>query len=371
MKSYYASPERSNSHELWKSIKTLNKTPFLDTFLVSISGLLAILNKHRQIVFLNDKLMHALGINNPDLALGLRPGEAIDCIHADDEPGGCGTSRYCSTCGAAISIVTCLASNEPVERICAAQVLRNGKIVDIVFQVRSVPFTLEEEKFVILFLQDITAQQKWMSIERTFLHDLNNTVTSLVGTADLIEMDGPDDELIKDMIDLSSRIKNEIDIHRSLTSAKHISITYSPKPYVVEEILEETKRSVANHSASHGKHLEISFEDPSLTVTCECGMIVRVLSNMLLNAFEATEPDGIVMIHARRNSNKTRFEVWNKSFIPGNVQLRVFQRNFSTKDGDGRGIGTYSMKLLGEEFLGGEVGFNSSEENGTTFWLEL
>ncbi|MCG8333275.1 MAG: ATP-binding protein, partial [Proteobacteria bacterium] len=37
----------------------------------------------------------------------------------------------------------------------------------------------------------------------------------------------------------------------------------------------------------------------------------------------------------------------------------------------GRGLGTYSMKLLGEEFLGGKVAFSSTEEKGTEFTITL
>ncbi len=48
---------------------------------------------------------------------------------------------------------------------------------------------------------------------------------------------------------------------------------------------------------------------------------------------------------------------------------RIFQRNFSTKAEAGRGIGTFSMKLLGEEVLGGKVSFTSTENDGTVFVL--
>ena len=56
----------------------------------------------------------------------------------------------------------------------------------------------------------------------------------------------------------------------------------------------------------------------------------------------------------------------NPGFIPEPSQLQVFQRSFSTK-GRGRGIGTYSMKMLTEEYLGGAISFRSSEREGTTF----
>ena len=48
----------------------------------------------------------------------------------------------------------------------------------------------------------------------------------------------------------------------------------------------------------------------------------------------------------------------------------MFQRSFSTK-GAGRGLGTYSIKLLGEKYLNGKVGFISEQGRGTIFSVEL
>ncbi|MCP4426270.1 MAG: ATP-binding protein, partial [Chloroflexi bacterium] len=53
-------------------------------------------------------------------------------------------------------------------------------------------------------------------------------------------------------------------------------------------------------------------------------------------------------------------------YMPRDVQLQVFQRSFSTK-GSGRGLGTYSMKLLSERYLDGRVSFQSSLAEGTIF----
>jgi sensor histidine kinase regulating citrate/malate metabolism len=60
----------------------------------------------------------------------------------------------------------------------------------------------------------------------------------------------------------------------------------------------------------------------------------------------------------------------NPTFMPRDVQLQVFKRSFSTK-GTGRGIGTYSMRLLASKYLGGEVDFTTSQAEGTTFRVQL
>ena len=105
----------------------------------SVSGLLAILDEHRQIVSVNDSLLQALGIEDPAQVLGLRPGEALDCVHAHEDPAGCGTTKFCSTCGAAISIVSSLETDEPVERLCALSSNKGGKTVDLAMLVKSHP----------------------------------------------------------------------------------------------------------------------------------------------------------------------------------------------------------------------------------------
>jgi signal transduction histidine kinase len=73
---------------------------------------------------------------------------------------------------------------------------------------------------------------------------------------------------------------------------------------------------------------------------------------------------------AHGSGRQVRFLVHNDGVIAPEVQLRVFQRSFSTK-ARGRGLGTYGMKLLGERVLGGEVSFRSEPASGTTFLLTL
>ncbi|MBY9021718.1 MAG: histidine kinase, partial [Candidatus Lokiarchaeota archaeon] len=72
-----------------------------------------------------------------------------------------------------------------------------------------------------------------------------------------------------------------------------------------------------------------------------------------------------ITIGCKVDGEKINYWVHNPGFIPQNIQLQIFNRSFSTK-GHGRGLGTYSMKLL-SSFLKGTVTFTTSEENGTTF----
>ena len=78
-----------------------------------------------------------------------------------------------------------------------------------------------------------------------------------------------------------------------------------------------------------------------------------------------------VRISVKESPDNIKWEVWNHKFIPTEIQRRIFQRHFSTKSGSGRGFGTHSMKLFGENYLKGRVSFTSSMDRGTNFIFQL
>lgn len=92
---------------------------------------------------------------------------------------------------------------------------------------------------------------------------------------------------------------------------------------------------------------------------------------MLINALEATRGYDPIKLSIDVEDRRAVFSVWNRAAMASAISCRVFQRNFSTKGDLGRGLGTYSMKLIGEQLLGGKVYFHSSNSEGTTFILEF
>ncbi len=91
---------------------------------------------------------------------------------------------------------------------------------------------------------------------------------------------------------------------------------------------------------------------------------------MLKNALEASPSGSTVCLGFDGEPEACTFWCRNEGVIPREVALQIFQRSFSTK-GHGRGIGTYSIKLLGERYLGGVVSFTTSPGEGTRFQLRL
>ena len=371
MDTYFAPAERANEKELIAEIEMVNQNPVMSGLLHSISGLLAILDEHRQIIAINDSFLKMLGINDPSEALGLRPGEALQCIHAHEEPAGCGTTKFCSTCGAAIAIVSSLGQDKPAERICALTANRGGQTVDIALLVRSHQIKIDGKKFLLLFLQDITIQQQRAALERTFFHDVNNMLTGLVGASEMLSLENCQSDLVKIIHQSSLRLKKEVDIQRCLLQRE--SCTYQPLWQKIDtsQVIEELQSFFTNHPAARNKNLHFQASCPTLSIKTDMSLLLRVICNMITNAFESTEENGTVKVLLEQNDNFLSFCVWNWQPIPQDIAQRIFQRNFSTKDGAGRGVGTYSMKLFGEQILGGQVSFTTSQKGGTVFRFSL
>ena len=152
MHSYFAAAARDRSNLVQQDHLFVARNALLKEMLNSAGGLAAVLNTKRQVLHLNTGLLQFLGIPDAKQALGLRPGEALDCIHAKEEPGGCGTGRHCRDCGAVIAIVTSLAEKRAVEKDCILQTNQAGGPLHL--HVKVSPIDLQTKRFLLLFMHE-------------------------------------------------------------------------------------------------------------------------------------------------------------------------------------------------------------------------
>ncbi len=370
LKSFFAAPERNTREKIAVEIDQVSNNEFISGLMHTISGILAIVNDKRQVLAVNESFIKFLGIRDPGKQLGLRPGEILQCIHSDEQPGGCGTAKHCRTCGAAISMVTSLSEKIPTERICALQVRRGEIDVDIVLSVRAQPIKVNSSTFLILFIQDITRQQQQAAIERTFFHDINNLMSMLVGASEILQ-EGEASSLAETVHRAALRLQSEIAIQRYLSEGE--SQSYKPMWQITQPvtIFKELDLLLKNHPAAQDIDIVFLGDHQDTSFKTDISLLLRILCNMLINACEATEKKGRIKLWLEKRENALTFSVWNEKMIKEDVQERIFTRNFSTKSETGRGIGTYSMKLFGEKILGGKMQFSSNASDGTIFSLTL
>jgi len=306
--------------------------PLVAALLEAVAGHALILDRDRRLVAAHGSALEELALTTPESLRGLHPGEYPACPAAQDGFG------------------------------CAKP-----------FRVSSVPFRWGGEDLQLFVFQEVGAQKRRETLDQIFLHDLLNLAGGLDGAAGRLGDPALEPEAaIGQIRDLSRQLLEAIRSQRRLVGAGEAGPRWERRAVRPVDILAQLRLAFAAQEVAAGRRLDI-LEGPEDPFTCDPVLLIRVLANLVRNALEATPPGGTVKVWHERREGRHGFLVENPGLIPPGVASRIFERAFSTKaapePGQPRGLGSYCAKLLGEQFLGGEVGFAAHEGRHTRFFI--
>lgn len=371
---YFDTPERSSDFEINKTHEVFKNNPIVQQLLDGFPEFAFILNDKRQVVASNRKITNLPNIKSVTHVLGLRIGEVFKCIHHYEEPSGCGTTRFCAFCGAAKAIRSTKSDLSYNIEECRITSTYDLKEISYDFLVHSSVLTYQDELFIVFAVRDISDDKRREVLERIFFHDVLNTSGAIQGIASLLltEKDGKgNEELLSMLLGSADQLVNEIKSQRDLLYAEKGKLDIVPKQTFINSILEKAFALYHNHNLAQDKIFTVSYLQDDLQFETDVSLLVRSLGNLIKNALEAVHKGGSVKCYSSYDDDNVLFHVYNDGVIPENIQLQIFQRSFSTKEGKGRGVGTYSIKLIVEQYLMGQVYFNSDKETQTVFSIKL
>jgi histidine kinase/DNA gyrase B/HSP90-like ATPase len=367
-------PVRVPSEALETARNTVLLNREVSAMIEAIPDYVLILNEERQVLAANEPLVRNFDPFEVMSLLGARPGEALGCAHADEGNDGCGSGRHCTACGAAAAIRESSCQKRRVSRECTFS--RKGHpegAIDLLAV--ATPVRIGGLDLTVCVLKDISAEKRRSVLERVFFHDVINTAGGIRGIASLVAQgslqdQAQDAEYRRWLLELSERLMDEIMHQRKLMAAEKGEFVPELGLVDLPGLLREVHALYVNHDVATGINLIIGTSPPGLIMS-DGAILRRILGNLVKNALEATPAGGTVTISAVMEEGKITFSVRNPGVMAEKVQLQLFNRSFSTKEGSGRGIGTYSVKLFGEGYLKGKVSFVSNEAEGTAFHLTL
>lgn len=370
MTTEFAPAERLPVEEVRERHRRLVATPLVAPLLESFPGPVLVLNAHRQAVLANQNLAR-LAARALDELIGLRPGEILGCIHASKRDSGCGTTRFCRYCGAVRAILASQAAPGQVVDECRIVVGRAGAEQALDLRVWATPIELDEP-YTVFAIQDISDEKRRAVLERMFFHDILNLVSGLSGLVEAWpELKDQEDEILTTTQALVRELVEQIRAGRALAAAERGDLEVRIRPLSVRALLVRLRERHSFDGIAHGKRIAIAPIRGEPVIRSDEMLLARVLSNLIKNALEASQPGETVTIRFESDACGAAFAVHNPGVISEEVRCQLFQRSFSTKPGRGRGVGLYSVKLLAERYLGGTVAFRSSPEEGTVFTVTL
>ena len=331
-----------------------------------------VLNECRQVVYSNTGFSHLVRRISAENILGRRPGEVLGCVNSGIGPGGCGTSEFCGFCGAVRAILDSLRGRPGVQE-CHIQYKEGDREDSMDVLTFCAPLPLMDEEFIQFMLIDVSADKRLKTMERIFFHDLMNTASGVHSLIQLLDRQKiPEDsrQCVHMLRSSSCQLMGEIMDYRSFVAMESDELTANPLLLNAGQMVEDVLAVYRNHILAADKAIKVDHADGSFTFEADPVFFKRVLGNMVKNALEATSKGGEISVQTRREGQDAVFSVHNPSYMIPAVSCHVFKRFFSTK-GTGRGLGTYSMKILTERYMGGKVDFTTTKKAGTCFSVRV
>jgi signal transduction histidine kinase len=340
--------------------------PTLRTALDASLSLTLVLNAQRQIVYVNEALRERLGLADGEVVIGSRYGDCFDCVNASVGPNGCGTTAACRDCGLAQAVAAAQVGRA-TRKTCRVRTTLCGQ--DLSLFTQASPLSFGGETFTIVSATDIEDQLRRRELERIFFHDVLNTAGGVQGLLHVMQESDHEKDL-KRYLPIATRASDdlidELLSQRDLAAAENGELEVTLSEVRTGELLAHLSALFAAHPLAGGRSVTLTPDIEDLVLKTDKVLLSRVLVNLIKNALEAVPKGGVVTVDCRREGDRAVFTVHNPTAMPTTVQNQVFQRSFSTK-GAGRGLGTFSIRLLTENYLGGKVGFVSAPATGTVF----
>jgi len=335
-----------------------------------VPGVTLVLNRERQIVFANTPFRRLAKWPDGESLAGRRIGDVLGCHVARNAVSGCESGEACESCGALEAALNGFNGDDAV-RECTLTQQDGAECQSLTLRIWSSVLHYEGRDFIVLSGVDISHERRRLALEHIFFHDIMNLVGSINGFAELMEIDQTVDPLEVGRLirQASQRVIEEIDTQRVLLAVEKGDWSMAACVVGSRDVLHDVVQLYASHDVARDRRIEIADNAVNCHCVTDVTLLRRILGNMVKNALEATPTGGTVTLGTAVSGDELHFWVHNPATIPVAHRQRIFQRDFSTK-GAGRGLGTYSMKLL-SEYLNGNVSYESAQGSGTRFVLKL
>lgn len=156
---FFAPAKRQPIKVVHRQASSLSRVPLARTFLNAALNYLFVLNAQRQIVMASENVLELVPGKTMDQIVGLRPGEALGCIHAHECESGCGTSQFCCQCGVVRVILTGLDGCRDMQE-CHLTRLTKGRKETLDLRVLATPLVHNTERYTLLAVANISCKKQ-------------------------------------------------------------------------------------------------------------------------------------------------------------------------------------------------------------------
>lgn len=208
-------------------------------------------------------------------------------------------------------------------------------------------------------------------------HEMRGPLATINGSLELLYAQKDLSEKEKDLVDLAHRnssrlmhIANDfLDLERMELGKLSLAVDVVDLKAVLKESVESVKISLDKLQIS----VKEDYGTSPIAVLGDYERLVQVVTNILSNAIKYSPERGTIYISLADKGDTVCVSIRDQGKgIPKEFQTHIFERFFTdaSRPQNGTGLGLVICKGIIEQ-LGGEIGFSSEENVGTTFYFTL
>ncbi len=213
-------------------------------------------------------------------------------------------------------------------------------------------------------------------------HELRIPLTSIKGYTDLIRQGavGPVNDQQQNFLNvIRTNVERMATLISDLSDISRIErgkLKLEVAPLTLQGYIDETINSLRHKLDEKSQTIEIDLPAALPRGLADPNRLVQVLTNLISNAWKYTPAGGQITVRARQNDPWLRIEVSDNGIgISKEDQSKLFTQFFrsespAVREQTGWGLGLSVTKRL-VDLMGGEIGFQSELETGSTFWFTI
>jgi nitrogen fixation/metabolism regulation signal transduction histidine kinase len=214
-------------------------------------------------------------------------------------------------------------------------------------------------------------EQAWREMAKQVAHEIKNPLTPMRLTVQSFERKfNPEDPTIKEKVkEYSQTLIQQIDVMNSIASAFS---DFAKMPIRKKEEIDAVAVVKSALDIFNEAYISYTSAEKTLSVNLDKTQLIRIITNLVTNAIQATEEEENPKIKVRVSSEKTAIKITvtdNGKGIEEDVTALIFEPKFTTKT-SGMGLGLPMIKQIIETY-DGTISFTSEEGKGTVFTVIL
>ena len=216
--------------------------------------------------------------------------------------------------------------------------------------------------------------------QNLMVHDMRNPINNILSISEMLSqrtLEPSDQKWINLIQQLAQRLFHQVQSTSDLAKMETGKYQLNAECFDLLKLVYQVIRAASGDASRKSIQMRVTYQDQpleerqeTLTIRADQFYIEQMLTNLLVNALEASPPECLLKV-AIEVDTQCHIRITNSGVVPRDIRHHLFEKNVTHGKQDGHGLGTYIAQLIAHQHQGTITFDTREDENRTTFTIAL